>query len=146
MPNKSDRLSKPLAATNPWLLASVLLMLVAGCGTISDMSQKKKFSELSKAYKDAILWSDFEYASEFLADGLENKDRLDPSYANVKVTAFEKKRNIVDPDVNKIEEVVEIRYYWIDRMVEKSVTDNQVWIWNPEAQNWFLVTGLPDFE
>lgn len=110
------------------------------------MNQKKKFSELSKSYRTAILWSDFEYASMFLAEGSASKQRLDPSYEKVKVTAFEKKRNIVDPEVNKIEQVVEIRYYWKDRMVEKSMTDNQVWEWDAEDQNWYLTSGLPVFE
>ncbi len=146
MPTLSDRSSNPIFAWKSFLATFLFLIVLSGCGTLSGMNQKKKFSELSKAYKTAILWSDFEYASEFLADGLVDKDRLDPIYENVKVTAFEKKRNIVDADVNKIEEVVEIRYYWIDRMVEKSITDHQVWEWNAEARNWYLVTGLPSFE
>lgn len=146
MPFKWDRYYNFMLASKHLLLTPFLLFLIFGCATISDLDQKEKFSDLSKAYQTAILWSDFDYASMFLAEDAASRDRLDSSYENVKVTSFEKKRNIVDAEVNRIELVVEIRYYWMDRMVEKSITDNQVWEWNADHRNWYLTSGLPVFE
>ena len=151
MPSTCESFCKSVIASKHLVLTPFLLLIILGCATISDLDQKKKFSDLSKAYQTAILWSDFEYASRFLAEDAANEDaanmdRLDSSYENVRVTSFEKKRNIVDPDVNKIQQVVEIRYYWMDRMVEKSITDNQVWEWNADRRSWYLTSGLPVFE
>ena len=135
---------------SPRILSAILLFaliaMLSSCYAIKDASQKKMFSELSESYRKAILWSDFEYASEFLAEGYRKIEKIDPVYKMIKVTAFEEKRKVVDPEVNTVEQVVDIRYFWVDRMVEKSITEHLVWEWDPEAKIWFLISGLPKFD
>ena len=128
------------------ILLFALAALLSSCQSFQDVKQKKVYSNLSKTFRQAILWSDFEYASEFLAEGYKKNEKVDPVYDEIKVTAFEEKRMVVDPEINTIEQVAEIRYYWVDRMVEKSITEHFIWEWDPEAKNWFLISGLPKFE
>ena len=132
------------------ILSSIFLFalaaMLAGCQPIRDVRQKKLYSELSQTFRKAVLWSDFEYASEFLAEGYKKNEKIDPIYNEIKVTAFEEKRMVVDPEINTIEQIVDIHYYWVDRMVEKTITEHLIWEWDPEAKKWFLISGLPKFE
>ena len=128
------------------IILFALAALLSSCQSFQDVKQKKQYSNLSQTFRQAILWSDFEYASEFLADGYKKNEKVEPVYDEIKVTAFEEKRMVVDTEINTIEQVAEIRYYWVDRMVEKSITEHFIWEWDPEAKKWFLISGLPKFE
>ncbi len=132
------------------ILTAIFLFALAAslpsCQSFQDVKQKKMYSNLSQTFRKAILWSDFEYASEFLADGYRKNEKVEPVYDEIKVTAFEEKRMVVDQEINTIEQVAEIRYYWVDRMVEKTITEHFIWEWDPEAKKWFLISGLPKFK
>lgn len=123
----------------------VMILLACGCSRVADIKQKEAFSETSRAYRQAILWSDFEYAATFLKDSHQIPE-IDPMYQKIKVTAYNERRHAFNHDSGKIEQTVQIQYYWIDQMIEKSIIDHPSWEWNPEAGFWFLSSDLPVFK
>jgi hypothetical protein len=46
--------------------------------------------------------------------------------------------------MSRADQTVAIRYYKIDELIERSVVDQQTWVYHPEAKNWYLQSGLPD--
>jgi hypothetical protein len=131
-----------------WLYGIALMMIALswGCSKFNDLKQKDSFTDTTKAYRQAILWSDFDYALSFHQTGSPDNSRIDPIYAKIKVTGYEEKYQSVSADGQKIEETVLIRYFWIDQMVEKSITANLVWQWDPISKNWYLISEFPRFE
>ncbi len=132
---------------NKYFFLTALLMTAffSGCFKIADIKQKETFSRISEAYRRAIVWSDFVYASAFLKDGRQNYP-LDPIYQNIKVTSYETIHHSGSAGDNQIEQTVSINYYQTDRMVEKNILDHQVWQWEDTEEIWRLTTGLPRFE
>lgn len=124
----------------------ILITLSFACTVYVDKQQKARFSDISNAYRKAILWSDFDYASSFLKSDLQKQYQTDPIYQNIKVTAYNEKQVVVSSDLNKIEQTVHIQYYWLNRMVEKTIVEHLVWEWDTNAKNWYLTSGLPMFE
>ena len=43
----------------------LLLLLVVGCASVTEMKKMEKFEKVSHTYELAIRWSDFEMASSF---------------------------------------------------------------------------------
>ena len=68
------------------------------------------------------------------------------SLKQIKVTSYKLlDRNILESK-ETAEQKVEIRFYNIDRLIEKTIIDNQTWIFDRDLENWFLSSGLPDFQ
>jgi hypothetical protein len=124
----------------------ILMTFALGCSKIVDIKQKESFSHLSKAYRQAILWSEFEYAMSFHKTDSQKQTEIDPIYKKIKVTAYEEKHHMINSDVSQIEQTVQIQYYWVDQMLEKNIMVNLVWEWDTQSENWYITSGLPGFK
>jgi hypothetical protein len=129
-----------------FLFFIIMMVLLIGCTQMTNIQQKEKFKDINNAYRQAILWSDFEYASSFHESHLQNQMELDPIYKIIKVTAYDEKRHVINSDANHIEQTVDIQYYRIDQMLEKSIIFNPVWKWDTQSKNWYLISGMPIFK
>jgi hypothetical protein len=127
------------------LAVIIMMVLLSGCAQMISSRHEKIFTDIHKAYKNAILWSDFEYASSFHKTDSQDQARLDPMYYKIKVTAYDEKRHVINSDATKIEQTVQIQYYWTDQMLEKIIIINPVWEWDTQSKYWYLSTGLPHF-
>ena len=123
-----------------------MILVVSACSQVTDNRQKKIFSDIHNSYKNAILWSDFEYASSFQKTDSQSRVKPDPMYNNIKVTAYDEKGLVFDFDKQRIEQTVSIQYYWIDQMIEKRILVNSIWEWDKTSKTWYLVSKLPNFE
>jgi hypothetical protein len=122
------------------------MILLSGCAQLNNIKRKQMFSDITNAYRNSILWSDFEYALSFQKKSLYNQVELDPMYKKIKVTAYDEQRHVVNFNETRIDQTVQIQYYWKDQMLEKSITAYPVWEWDTHSQNWYLISGLPLFE
>jgi hypothetical protein len=129
-----------------FLFFIVMMVLLVGCIRMANIQQKEKFKDINNAYRQAILWSEFEYASSFHESHLQNQVKLDPIYKVIKVTAYDEIRNVVNSDATQIEQTVNIQYYRIDQMLEKSTVFYPVWKWDTRSKNWYLISSMPLFK
>ncbi len=123
-----------------------IIILLSGCSISAGNKQNRMFSDSHDAYRHAILWSDFENASSFLKPDRQSVFKLDPIYSKIKVTAYDEKNFVVNSDNSRVEQTVQIRYYWVDQMIEKDITVNPTWEWDANSQIWYLTSGLPVFK
>jgi hypothetical protein len=125
----------------------VIMILLSGCTQLENIKKKQMFSDINNAYRNSILWSDFEYALSFQKkNSLKGQVELDPMYKKIKVTAYDEKRNVVNSNATQIDQTIHIQYFWVDQNLEKSIIDYPVWEWDPHSQNWYLISELPVFE
>jgi PBP1b-binding outer membrane lipoprotein LpoB len=131
-----------------FFLASIIMIIVllSGCAQVENIKKKQSFSDINNAYRNSILWSDFEYALTFQKKSLQDQVKLDPIYKKIKVTAYDEKRHVVNSSATQIDQTVHIQYFWIDQMLEKSIIVNPVWEWDAHSQTWYLISELPVFE
>jgi hypothetical protein len=125
----------------------VIMILLSGCTQLENIKKKQMFSDINNAYRNSILWSDFEYALSFQKkNSLKGQVELDPMYKKIKVTAYDEKRNVVNSNATQIDQTIHIQYFWVDQNLEKSIIDYPVWEWDPHSQNWYLISELPVFK
>ena len=130
---------------NRSLIGIVLLIgLACGCSSLKIRDPMKAFDQASRAYRQAISWSEFDVAATFL----KNEDHAEVASQieqlnNYRVTACEPRvMTVVEADV-RVRQVLKISYFKRDDLVVKSIADDQLWEYDPEKHTWFLLTGLP---
>ena len=129
------------------LVIPFLVLLILGCASYQLSRQMEKFDLVAKGYENAIKWSDFPTAYNFNKDSKTGSNPPDFNKLKlVKVTSYEVRQFIVSEDNSQIRQVVEIHYYKANYTVVRTVIDHQLWEYDPEDKNWYLLSGLPDFE
>jgi hypothetical protein len=125
----------------------LLIMLVVGCSSFSNMKQMNMFDEVAWSFKDSMRWSDFEAANQLRKDALTESNPPDfKKLKNVRVTSYDVKQIIPMDNKLKVHQVVEINYYKTDNMIEKTLTYDQLWEYDAENESWSLKSRLPDFK
>lgn len=125
----------------------LLLLFVPGCASVSDQLAMSKFSEASRAYGEAILWSHFEVANLYRKPGGDVGQPPDlEKLKSIKVAMYDVKQINLAKDKRHVSQVVEIKYYQLDDMIIKTVRDKQLWEYDPKAKSWYLSSGLPQFK
>jgi hypothetical protein len=125
----------------------ILVLLISGCGTLTQFRKKEQLSETAQAYEQAIRWSEFEYAMIFLEPSEREANPPDEAlYRRIKVTAYKIKKTVLSDDEMQAIQIAEISYYRLDNMIVKSLSDHQLWEWDTEDKRWYLKSGLPDFK
>ena len=125
----------------------LLLLLVLGCASVTEMKKMDKFEQASHAYELAIRWSDFEMASSFI------KNQEDPDLSaqiehlkQYKVTSYEVKRFLPSEEKSHILVFADVQYFKKDGLIVKNYSHRQLWQFDPDKEGWYLTSGLPDFK
>jgi hypothetical protein len=124
-----------------------VLFFLSGCATVKDLTYKKKFDDASKVYGNAIRWSEFETAQQFLRTGGADATTANLLHLNeFKVTSYEVKQTKPLEDILQVRQEAEIKYYKKGSLIEKTLRDLQLWEYDKDRKKWFLISGLPDFK
>jgi hypothetical protein len=123
----------------------LLVFLLVGCTSISDYRKIDQLDEANRVFKNAMIWSEFQTAAAFLAPKQAAAVDLD-KLKNVKVTNYNVKKVIISEPKTRVGQIVEISYYKKDVMIERTVTDNQLWEYDDAQAKWVLTSGFPEFK
>ena len=135
------------AVNNLGLSVFLLVVLIAGCAGGLYLPQQQKFERISSAYEKVIRWSHFDEAVLYLNDTAREKNPPDlKKLKHIKVVEYVVKRTTLVKDKSQVFQIAEIQYYRDDSNVVKTITDNQLWEYDTTLKNWYLLSGLPDFE
>ncbi|WP_166642608.1 hypothetical protein [Methylocaldum gracile] len=122
-----------------WIVLSFTLVACA-----HDM-RVMKMEEALNSYGSAIRWGAFQKAWDFQTD----KQKRAPDFKalkNIKVTGYDSVFRTVQNEGTIVLQTVEIRYIDNERLVEKSLTDEQKWHFDVEKKQWLLDSSFPKFE
>ena len=129
------------------VVAALLIFLISGCSSLKISDPLKAFDEATRAYRQAVSWSEYHVAATFLKKEDAQKVEQQIEHLNqFKVTAYEvRTRTVVEADV-RVRQVVKISYFKKDDLVVKSLADDQLWEYDPQLGTWQLLTGMPNLK
>jgi hypothetical protein len=125
------------------LATALAVAVLGGCASVSDQIKLDRFNTVARGYGSAIAMSHFEAANLFGDPPAEARElsRLQ----TYRVATYDVKNVDLSEDKLRVVQVVEIKYYRLDRMIVKTLRDEQLWGYDPETEMWRLKSGLPAF-
>jgi hypothetical protein len=125
---------------------TLAVVLLAACASIGDAFRMDEFDKTARAYGRLIRWSDFEKAVVFLkldaSTSLPDLERL----KQFQVTGYEALDARFSENKRTVTQIVKIEYLVRSRMVERALTDQQVWEYSETLERWVLTSGFPPFK
>ncbi len=128
------------------LLLITVFVVLTGCNSWKKEEDRMMiFSASFSAYSSHLRWGHFYEVSAFMtADYIPSVTASIPSLKNVRITAVEPLKWVVDEAQESLSGSVQISYYLTDRGVVKQINQQQTWLWFEESRTWRLDTGLPE--
>ena len=125
----------------------LISLLVIGCASVSEMRRIDQFEQIAHNYELAIRWSDFEKARAFLED--QENPALPAQIEHLKqyqITSYEVRQLLPSKDKTQVIVFANVQYFNKSGLILKNYSHRQLWKYNPEKENWFLASGLPDLK
>jgi hypothetical protein len=127
------------------LCGFLLILLFAGCQSLSERKQSEALQEVLTSYEGVIRWGSVDQARRFLRPETEAEARYETLSAT-RVTHYEVVQGPSIVDVNKAVQTAVIQFVFVDSQVVREVVDQQLWEYDPESERWYLTSPLPRLE
>jgi len=123
----------------------VSVALLVGCGALSSGKRSSQFEIQMLGFENALRWGQYKSADTYRKREPGQMPTEYPDYRDVKITAYELQSDVPSDNGNRITRVVRIDYYWSSSPSVRSLEHVQEWVYEPEAELWFLHSELPNF-
>ena len=140
-PAKIDRL---MQAGSVLLLIFGLLVLT-GCTTVEEASKGQKQRQQFLSYDHTIRWGNLEDMYGYVKPGSVQVKRQ-KGLENFQVMSVEELGPVLEAGDNRVSRRMKIEYVHKDQQVVRTLIDEQLWEYDEEAKQWFLVSPPPVFE
>ncbi len=129
-------------------LLLALLTLLSGCKTLDLMQSDKEESlqNILKAYQSTVRWGYPGQAYNFLRKDIADKTPIPEHLSNISVTDYKVIRQPAQVSENQAAQTAIIGYIFDDRQVERTLTDKQLWEYDPENGSWSRINPIPEFD
>lgn len=124
-------------------LAVMLAVTLLGCGALSGGKRSSNYQMQMLAFENAMRWGEFQSADKFRKRGPGAAPTDFGAYEGIRVSAYRVLSTAPSPDGNRVVRTVKIDYYRETSPGVRSVTQRQVWEYDPEAEVWMLAGPLP---
>jgi hypothetical protein len=127
----------------PILLSTMLLL--SGCATDK---RDDSLNHTMIAYANAVRWDGFEVAEQFVdpkvreAHPITDLDRA--RFKQVTVSDYDDGNGPVASGENEVRQIVQISLTNVHTQTVRTITDHQLWRYDPKKNHWWLETGIPD--
>lgn len=121
-------------------------LLLSACAAVDKSKKSITLDQALRNYETAIRWAEFKAADSLRRlDGNSHYTPSAETLKRIRVTSYET-GNMTALDDNTIVNIqVEIVYYNEGTMKLVTLTDNQVWKYDPDIKSWYITTPLPAF-
>ena len=128
-------------------LSCILILIIAGCASMSNQQKLSSLDESTRNYGNAIRWSYFELADNFRKEQDRSTQATDFTVLKkIRITSYEVlSRNMPDNNIQAVQ-TVEIKFYYLSDMLEKTIIDKQEWQYDIDDKKWYLNSNLPHFD
>jgi hypothetical protein len=122
-----------------------LAVALAAC--VASAARQDELSITVRSYENTIRWGRIPAAYDFLRPDIVGTAEIPKGLDEIKVTSYERLTGLLptDEERRRFRTTASIRYVHIDRQVERSITDQQVWEWDDEAKRWWRANPIPAF-
>ncbi len=122
-----------------------LLLGLAGC--VTSAARQDELTVTVRSYENTIRWGKIPAAYDFLRPEIAESAEIPDGLDQIKVTGYDRLTGLLptDEERQRFRTSASIRYVHIDRQVERTITDQQVWEWDEEAKRWWRANPIPAF-
>ena len=127
-------------------ILTLAALLLCACAAVDKSKKSITLDQALRNYETAIRWAEFKAADSMRR--LEGDAHYTPSpdtLKRIRVTSYETANMSAFEDNTIVNIRVEIVYYNEDSMKLVTLTDNQIWKYDPEIKSWYITTPLPAF-
>ncbi|MCD7099894.1 hypothetical protein [Stenotrophomonas sp. MMGLT7] len=129
-------------------VAVLWLLLAAASADAYSRSQNRKLDEIQQAYANAIRWSEFDRAWEFVDPQYRGEHPLTDlqleRYRQLQVSSYRERSRGVLPDGTVTREI-EVGAINRNTQAERTIRYSEGWRWDEAGKRWWQTLGLPDF-
>ena len=128
------------------MIGTVLIGMSSGCARLEAEEKSLQLQDLTRSYRKAIRWSEFEVAKDYIRhrDGSEfHYDKV--LFGGIKVTSMEITKRNVSMENLLATVSAEISYYHIDQGSVRTIEDVQLWWYEEESERWYIDGEFPAF-
>ena len=130
-------------------LFSIALLL--GASLLASCAADRQSNLLTttlNAYAGTVRWGDLASAERFVDPAVRQAHpltALDQSrFAQIRVSEYDDGAGPRPDGPNQVKQTVQIGLINVHTQSERSVVDHQVWRYDAEKKQWWLMSGLPD--
>jgi len=126
------------------LLTVVITMGLSSCSTMSERA--KSFNKTIRGYEKAIRWGKFDLAQGFRKGPQQHISETERRrLQNIRITGYEAVNTSVSEDHSTATQLIRIRYYHDEYAVERTIMDQQTWVFDEDSSRWHLDSAVPRF-
>ncbi len=138
---------KFISASRLLITAAIFLAAAGGCATLDKESRLLGLNQAVRLYENSIRWGDFNVAAGLLRrrDGGVTAATVNVPQ-EVRVTAYASEIIAVNDEVTEATVVTRFDYYFPDSGKVRTVSESDLWWFDPGTEQWYLDGGLPSFK
>lgn len=128
-------------------LLPIVSLVLALSACVSSGAREDELTITVRAYESTIRWGKIAAAYDFLLPDIAATAEVPKGLDEIKVTGYDRLTGLMptDEDRKRFRTSASIRYVHVDRQVERSITDQQVWEWDDDAKRWWRANPIPAF-
>ena len=142
----SPRRPAPTAGVTLRVLLLLFVLLLSACASAGKAANALDGAQY--AWSGAIRWGDFTGAANLVDPAVREADPLTDleleRYEQVQITRYRDLGASRDVEAGTAVRDIEIGVVNRHTMAERAVRYRETWRWDPEAQAWWITSGLPD--
>lgn len=128
------------------LLILAAAVYLAGCRTIEESKESQNRDMRLELYAKTVRWGALENLYGFLTPEESAKAALPDNLNDIRVTGYQVRVPPMMLEKHKLSQTVVIEYLFHDTQVLKTMSDNQIWEYDPELESWFRANPVPEFK
>ncbi len=128
------------------LLVITSLVMLNGCAQIEQKEREIGLDKAVRLYVDSIRWGNFDTAAGFIRSREGTPPAFDTDHlGDVRVTAYSSRILNVDETTHEAQATAAFDYYNVNSGRIRSVSQTQLWWFDPATKRWYLDGTLPNF-
>ncbi len=145
--------SLPLNTGRVQILYCIFFIVLAGCASFGDSlesSFEKRmhiFEQTTFKYENALRWGYFSVAYDYIKK--TDSGQVEPDFGklrDIRISTYEVLKSTLSGNEQQALRTVEIKYYNINTLIEKTLIIEEKWEFDREEKRWYLLSNFPDFK
>ncbi|UCD34589.1 MAG: hypothetical protein JSU90_09870 [Nitrospiraceae bacterium] len=124
----------------------VFLILFSGCASFESSLERRAelFEVASRDFEYAVRWGYYEHAYDYIRNNGTDQKRPDfDLLRSIRVSTYEVLKSTISANELQAMQSLEIRYYHINTLVEKTLLHELRWEYDREAKKWQIAGEFP---
>jgi len=121
----------------------IIALLIFSCATLAEKKRMEGFEDSQNAFRLALMASDFATAARFVDPSVEQREIDFEQYELLQIVEYKPVQVKVSEDLGRIDQRVMLKYFSKNINYLRTVSYQQVWLYDQTHKVWLLQTELP---